>query len=121
MIFVDQEEIIEISADLPGRTHGGINIEFPSVRERREDTRKHTVLNPVRHMKLCTDALLFPCDLSYICYVLLCPFREIRERLCKDFDLIIRSVGIFHDKQRTGLAAAVDILCHLLDRLDDIP
>ena len=45
MIFVDHEEVIEISADLLCRIHGSVDIKLGTVRERREDGRKHACLN----------------------------------------------------------------------------
>ena len=46
VILINQEEVIQVAADLPGRGHGGIEIELMSVRERRENLGQEAGLDP---------------------------------------------------------------------------
>ena len=57
MIIIDQEEVIEVSSDLPCRIHRREKIEFIAFRERREVMRQHAGLDLVRHMKLIHGGL----------------------------------------------------------------
>ena len=59
VILINQEEVIQVAADLPGGGHGGIEIELMPVRERREDLGQEAGLDPGGQGKLRGDTLLF--------------------------------------------------------------
>ena len=58
MVIVDQEEIIQITADFLGRLHGGINIKIPPVREGRKHLRQSAGLDPRGNAQLCPYTLV---------------------------------------------------------------
>ena len=66
MIFVDQEEIIEVSADLSGRLHNRIDIKLMPVRVRRECMRQHGRLNFGCQCQFRADAFFFGGDLQQV-------------------------------------------------------
>ena len=60
MVVIDQVKIVEITADFFCRGHGCIDIEIMPVRERREHTREHVLLDDPRHVEFALgDGLLF--------------------------------------------------------------
>ena len=59
MIIVYKEVVVEISAHFLGGDHRGIDVEVLSVRERREDVRKHILLDAGGEMELCSYPFLF--------------------------------------------------------------
>ena len=59
MIIVYKEIVVEISAHFLGGDHRGIDVEVLSVGERREDVRKHILLDTGSEVKLCTYPFLF--------------------------------------------------------------
>ena len=119
MILVDQEEVIEIAADLSRGVHFGIQIEFLPVRERRENMRQHAGLNLICHVQLRADPLLFLCDLRDVLDVLLRPLRQLVKRQRQHFDFIIGPVTVLHLEQSSGFAAVNDIVGHLLEGTRD--
>ena len=56
MVVIDQVEVVEVAADLPGRLHAGEEIEFSAFREGRENRGEHGGLDAVRDVKLRGDA-----------------------------------------------------------------
>ena len=96
VVGVDQEEIIEITADFSGRFHRRVNIKFPAPRERREYVGQHTVLDPVGHLQLCADPFLLPGDLGNILYILSGLSGLVLKSLRQNLNLIIRPIGILH-------------------------
>ena len=58
MILVNEEEIIEVSADLARRRHGGKDVKLLPLREGRKDVRQHIRLNARGESKLDAEALL---------------------------------------------------------------
>ena len=66
MVVIDQYEVIEVAAHLFGRFHIGINIEFFSVRKRREFGRQGAVLDLFGKIQLCPDSLPLRCDRGQI-------------------------------------------------------
>ena len=59
MIVVNEEEVIQVSTDLPGGGHGGIEIELMPVREGREDFGQVIGLDPGGQVQLRGNAFLF--------------------------------------------------------------
>ena len=86
MVIVDQEEVIEISADFLGRDHVSIYIELLLIRERREDTGQHICLDLGGDAQFGADAFTLRCDPPDILDICLHPFRQrpegIRQDLC---------------------------------------
>ena len=59
MVFVGEEEVVEISAYRLCRIHGRVYLELVSIRERRENMRQHARLYPLRHLEIVVDAFEF--------------------------------------------------------------
>ena len=59
MIMIHEEKVVEISADLLGRGHAGIDAEFLALRKCREYARQHVSLYAVCQGEFCIDSLLF--------------------------------------------------------------
>ena len=62
MVVVNEEEIVEIAADLFGGSHRSVQIELLSFGERREDSRQIIRLNLRGDVQFCSNALLLRCD-----------------------------------------------------------
>ena len=62
MVLVHKIKIVEVSADLLGGSHAGIQIDLQTVRKRRKDTGKHVMLDPGSDIKLRSDPLLLGSD-----------------------------------------------------------
>ena len=62
MVVVDQEEVVEIPADLPRRVHDGVELKFLPVREGRKEMGQHGGLYVLRQRELRRDALPFGRD-----------------------------------------------------------
>ncbi len=57
VVVIHHEEIVEITADLLGRFHAGIEVEFRAIREGRELPGQRGALNSRSRVQLCFDAL----------------------------------------------------------------
>ena len=51
-VAVDEEEIVEVAADLSGRVHRRVDVELLILRKRRKQVRQHVRLDPGRHVQL---------------------------------------------------------------------
>ena len=58
MVLVDQEEVVEIPADLLAGIQGGIDIEIPALGESREHAGQDVGLDLLRHVVFRADAPL---------------------------------------------------------------
>ena len=56
MVVIHKEEVVEITADSPGRVHAGVDLKFGPVRKCRESIRKHVRLDPGGEGQLVADA-----------------------------------------------------------------
>ena len=59
MILINKEKVVKVSAHIPGRVHGGKQIDLWPLREGRENMRQHTLLNLLCRAQLPNDLLLF--------------------------------------------------------------
>ena len=59
MVLIDQEEIIKITADLPGRMHERVKVKFTPVRKRGENPGQHIRLDLGGNIELSADLFLF--------------------------------------------------------------
>ena len=59
MVVVDEEEVVEISADLLCRSHGRVDVKFLPVRESRKSAGKLSRLNILSHIQLSADTFFF--------------------------------------------------------------
>ena len=119
MIPIDQEEIIEVTADFLGRIHARVDIKLFSVREGRENIRKHRFLDLVRHAKLCSDPLFFRCHSLDLLQIQNCLVGKIRKRLCQCLDLVSRTERILHLEFQIGFTQFEDPVCDRIERLYD--
>ena len=62
VVVVHQEEVVEVSAHLLGRVHGGVHVELLPLREGRENPGQHVRLDLGGHVQLGADALLLRRD-----------------------------------------------------------
>ena len=67
MVLIDHKEIIEVTADLPGGGHGGVQFKLFPVRECREFAGDHLSLDPGSHRQL----LVYPGSLRLFLVLLL--------------------------------------------------
>ena len=111
MIVIDQEEIIEIAADLSGRIHRRVDIEFAPLREGREDAREHALLDLIGHVQLRADPLLLRGDGFHFIHIQHCPVRKFGKRFRKYFDLIPCAELIFHLEFQICTAKRRNSLC----------
>ena len=119
MILVDQEKVIEVSADFLSGRHSRKNVKFRSIGEGRINVRQHVSLDSPCQGKFRSDALLFSSDLGDLCNVGSCPCRQGFKRLCENLHLVIRTVDVFHQESLVVTAQRVDTLCHVLQRFDN--
>ena len=75
MILINKEEIVEVAADLSGRIHHSVNVELSALRESRENTGQHALLDLVGHVQLRADPLLLRGDTPHLSHVFHCPVR----------------------------------------------
>ena len=61
MIFVNQEKVIEITADIPCRRHGREQIKLFPFGEGREDSGEHALLDLGSQVQFRADPLFFRC------------------------------------------------------------
>ena len=66
VIIINEEEIIEVTANLSGRIHAGKNVKFLPARKRREYMGHHGELDPCCKIQLGAYTLLFGSDLCKI-------------------------------------------------------
>ena len=59
VIVIDQEEIVEIAADLLGGRHAGVDVKFVPIRESREGMGQHGSLDVRRQLQFVLDPLPF--------------------------------------------------------------
>ena len=119
--LVDEEEVVEVAADLLGRVHRGVDVEFAAVGEGGEDIGQHICLDARGERELRADALLFGGDARDLLDVRPRALRERREGLCQDLDLIAGTVGLFHLKGGVAVAQGVDAFRHDLERANHAP
>ena len=118
MIIINQEVIIEVTADFLGRIHGSIDIEVRPVRESREVMRQHALLNILRQGQLGSDSLLFGryrLDRFHILDRLMGLFGKTLGQL---LDLIAGAEGVFHLELKILAGQMRDSLGHGVERLD---
>ena len=89
MVIVDQEEVIEITADFLRRVHGRIDCKFGPSRERREDVRDHTRLNPVGQAEFRRDALVLRCHGEHLADVGVDVLFHLRKAVVQFTDFIL--------------------------------
>ena len=118
VIVIDQEEVIEIAADLLGRVHGGVDIEFVAVREGREDAGQHVRLDARGQRQLGADALLLGRDAHDLGDVVARAGGEGGEGLRQDLDLVPGAVGVLHLKGRVPVLQGIDPRGHALEGFD---
>ena len=119
MVLVNKEEVVEVSSDLPCRNHRGIDIELASLRIRREYAGKHVGLYLGGNVELGTNSLLLRSDFGDLFDVVLVPFGQILEGLCKNLDLIVRLVNLVHLEYEITVAQLCDVLCQMHQRIGD--
>ena len=61
-VMPPEEEVVEVSAHLLGRVHGGVHVELLPLREGRENPGQHVRLDLGGHVQLGADALLLRRD-----------------------------------------------------------
>ena len=98
MVFVNQIEIIEVSADFLGRIHDCVQIKFPAVREGRELCREHVQLNFRGNGQFRIQTLFFRGDFDDLVHIAPHFFRHIGEGPGQDLDLITGQQNIVHLK-----------------------
>ena len=118
MRIVDQEEIVEIAADLLGRGHRGIDVKFRAFREGREDVGQHVRLNLRGKGQFRADALFLLRDGNDFRDVFLRPFIQRVKRLRQDLDFVPCAVGLVHRKSGLAVFQRIDPLREQLQRLD---
>ena len=119
VIVVEQEEIVEIAADLLRRIHGGVNIKFIAVREGREQMRQLAGLNGLRHAKLGTDPLLLRRHLADLLHIPHRLFRQRCEGLRQHLDLVAGPVSVLHHKLQIPALQRSDPAGDRIERHDD--
>ena len=125
MVFIDQEEVIEIAADFSCRIHDGIDIELIPFREWRECMRQHRFLNVMRHAEFCLNTLPFRGNMPDSCFPVCKLFFHSRHDSAEIFNFISSvniqfcemvipfTLGVF-DVIHCGLGNGIDGLHHLL-------
>ncbi len=86
--LTEHKEVIEVSADLPGRLHGSINIKICPVREGREAVRQHVRLNAVGEGEFRMDSLFLSRHLCQIFLIILQVMLHIRQNQAQVFHLV---------------------------------
>ena len=127
MVVVDQEEVIEVSADLLRRIHGCEDLKFLTVRESGEDTGNHSLLDLACHIEFCMNTLLLDRDVGKILHIILHISFHIGQKETEIFNLV--TCGYVETGEMTGakffISAIVNImrggLCNPVDRLDNCP
>ena len=102
MIPVHKEEIVEIPADLPGRSHGRIDVKILPLRKCRKEIREHVFLNARRERQLRADPLPLGRNRCEVLNIIL--------------DLLLHLVNAIG--QTADLVFLPDALCQLLPGLD---
>ena len=72
MVIINEEEIIEIAADLLGRFHRSEDVKLFSSGEWREYIRQHIRLNFCRKLKFCPDTLFLSSNFCNVLNICLC-------------------------------------------------
>ena len=89
MIVIDQEEVKEVSSDLPGGIHARVYVEIRALRKRRKYARKHRYLYPVGKLKLGAYAFILPCYVFDTCKVVIDLLGKVSDVVSKLSDLVI--------------------------------
>ena len=127
MVVVDQEEVIEVSADLLRRIHGCEDLKFLTVRESGEDTGNHSLLDLACHIEFRMNAFLLNCDVGKILHIILHISFHICQEEAEVFDLI--PCGYVETGEMAGAQCIISVIihimrgsfCNLVDRLDNCP
>ena len=121
MILVDQEEIIEVAADLLGRVHAGIDVKLLPIREGGENAGQHIRLDPGGKGQLRADTLLLRRDPGDLADVVPGLLGERGKGLRQDLDFVVGAVDGLHLKGLVASAEGVDAPGHVLDGPDHLP
>ena len=119
MVVIHHEEVIEVSADLLGRLHGGKEAELMPVGERRKESGQLAALNRIGHGKLGPDTFLLCRNPLHLIHILQRFRRERGKRFCQYLDLISGTVFIFHHKLQILSPERVHFLGHALQGVYD--
>ena len=69
MIVVNQEKVVKVAADRPGRIHAGIKFKFRMIGKGGERVRQHGDLQVFRHVHFRSDALTLGRDVRKILHI----------------------------------------------------
>ena len=120
VVVVDQEEIIEVAADLLGGGHGGVDVEFMPVGVGREEMGQGGGLDGGGHAQLGVDPLLFRRDGLDFVQVLDSLGRQGGEALGQDLDLVVGLVFVLHKELEVAAAETGDPCGDGIEGIDDL-
>ena len=111
MVVVDQEEVIEVSADLLRRIHGCEDLKFLTVRESGEDTGNHSLLDLACHIEFCMNTLLLDRDVGKILHIILHISFHIGQKETEIFDLV--TCGYVETGEMAGAQRLISVIVHI--------
>ena len=122
MVVVHQEEVIEVAADLLGRSHAGKNIKVIVIGESRKHAGQHIRLDPSGHIQLRTDPFLLRRDRSQMPHIVCDLFFHPVDGLGQyaDFILSADAVGQLLLRRFILPRKAARLFRDLRDRLDEL-
>ena len=118
MGLINQEEIVEVTSNLLGRIHGGIDIEFLVLVILIKILRQHAGLNVRSNRELTGNPLFLGGDILQIRNVLLERIRHMVKRARQLTNLIIG--GHIRPSVKITAANLHDILCQLPQRVGNL-
>ena len=119
VVAVNQEEVVEVAADLLGGGHAGEYIEFRPRREGGVQLGQLAGLDGRRHAELRADALLFRGDLLHLVHILQRFGGQVGEGLRQHLDLVPGPVGVLHEELQFLPAERSDFFRHRVQRFHD--